>query len=183
MAEPGFEPRQSDSKSSALSTKRSHGEMCGGQQGPQAPSQDSPPSPATCLPGGGGADWEGREVTHARWLHCLMAPQDAEGQPAQKASRRAWPTGPLQDWFPGPERGRAWAQQAKALRAQPAGGAPFHTALCPPLPSRQHCPPVWCLSAPPSQGAKVPPGLKPAQKSGGGQHGCLCGPRRTRQGR
>lgn len=107
---------------------------------------------------------------------------------APKASGGDLPTGPLQDWLPEPERGRDWVP-----RTQPIPGGSSSILLIPrwfleqlcahPLPNGRHCSPIWCLSAPPSQGDKAPPGLEPGQKSGGGQHGAHCGPRRPRRGR
>ena len=138
--------------------------MWGAAGTPSPPAQGNPPSPATCLPGCGRCRLgrqRGRPMP-AR-LHCPMAPQDAEGQPAQRASGEALPTGPHQDWLPGPERCSGWVQRAKVPRAQPAWGSPavlftprrLLGLLCAhPLPTRQHCLPVWCLSAPPAREPK-----------------------------
>ena len=97
-----------------------------------------------------------------------MAPQDAGGQPAQRANGGALPAGPLQE-LPRPERSSGWVQRAQALRAQPAQ----HSAATPltprrllgllcahPLPSRQ---PVYLFTAHllPLPGSQSTPGLKP----------------------
>lgn len=159
MAEPGFEPRQSDSKSSALSTKRSHGEIRGGQQGPPTPSQGNP-QPCHlltwrwgCRPG----KQRGRPMPS--WLHCLMVPQDAESEPGFKGQRRGF-----DHWAPSGLAPRARKGQGLGAELTASlGGSPsillipqwFLELLCThPLPSRQHCPPIWCLSAPLTREAK-----------------------------
>lgn len=152
MAEPGLEPRKSDSKSSALATKMSHGEICGGQQGPPAPLPREPTQLCRLLTW----MWEVQSGKSVRAAHAHPAPLPAgagcRGQPARRASGGALPAGPLQE-LPGPERSNGWVQHAQVLRAQPAQCSPA-TPLTPrrllgllhahPLPSRQ---PVYLFTA------------------------------------
>lgn len=94
----------------------------GGSRVPSAPLPRQPISPATCLPGGGDADWEGREGdpclpgSTARW--CLRMQRVSQ---APKASGGDLPTGPLQDWLPEPERVRDWVPRTQPI---PLGGSP-----------------------------------------------------------
>lgn len=95
------------------------GRCVGGSRDPKPPSQGNPPTPATCLPGGGGVQTgkAERQPMPAR-LHCPMVPQDAEGQLAQKASR-----GPLQA-----RKGQGLGAVGQDAKATANLGYSFHTA-------------------------------------------------------
>lgn len=115
------------------------------------------------------------------WLHCPMVPQDAEDEPGLKGQQRG-----LAHWAPSgltPRAKKGQGLDAKGTASPSILLIPrwFLGLLCAhPLPSRQHCPAIWCLSAPRGQRDRAPPGLKLGQKSGGSQHGAQWGPRRTR---
>lgn len=122
------------------------------------PSQGSPPSPDTCLPGWRWRVQTGkaeRRPTPAR-LHGPMASQDVEGKLTRKAGREALPTGPPQDWLPEPDRGRGSVQWAKL----PVQGAPLAHCSSPDgsldcsMPILRPADGVVHLSAPPAKESK-----------------------------
>lgn len=107
-------------------------------------------------------------AAHARPVPLPDGASGCGGSASPKGQRRSFPTGPLQDWLPGPEGSSGWVQQAKVLRAQPAKGSPATLlkprwllgALWPPSAQRTalstHLVPICS----PGSRAKAPLGLK-----------------------
>ena len=143
---------------------------CMGAAGPPpAPLPHPPTQPCHLLTWRWDAQTEKAErAAHARPVPLPDGASGCGGSASPKGQRRSFPTGPLQDWLPGPEGGSGWVQQAKVLRAQPAKGSPATLlkprwllgALWPPSARRTalstHLVPICS----PGSRAKAPLGLK-----------------------